>query len=106
MSAPIILADTATIPSEIINRLDSIGIDPNDIKIAVEGDLNEEGSIMPTWLLIASDSILSVPAEQNRPITGPLLLDEIDAFRIKTSVFIRFFPSFKRTDSKIILCLP
>ena len=86
MRAPIILADNATIPSEIKNRLNSIGIDPNDIKIAVEGDLNEEGLIMPAWLLIARDSILSIPAEQNRPATGPLLLDEIDDFRIKTSV--------------------
>ena len=86
MSAPTILAATATIPSEIYSRLAQAQIRADDVLIAVEGDLDDVGRIEPIWLIVTESSVSSIPSATEQPISGPYSMESIEDFRIRISV--------------------
>lgn len=83
---PIVLAATPDIPGAVLNRLHDIHIEPEAIRVAVEGDLNEHGQIRGVWFIATDDMVMSVPVAQDERITGPYLIEKIQSFQLRSTI--------------------
>lgn len=71
------------IPIEIQELLAAASIQASDAHVAIRSDLDLEGRLRPTWLLITSESVIAVTpqADSNERIIGPFSIRNIQHVR-------------------------
>ncbi len=71
-------------PKEIEEQLPLVGIQSSSVRVAIRSDLDLNGALLQSWLIITDESILAVtPAATDKDHTiGPYALDSIKKVRV------------------------
>ncbi len=80
-------------PKSLLEELEKIGIDPDDIEVTMQGDLDMEGHSHESWVVVTDTQILGLipgyPTAEG--VFGPFDREKVDKVRIFRGVGSNFF---------------
>ncbi|MDZ7386401.1 MAG: ABC transporter ATP-binding protein/permease [candidate division KSB1 bacterium] len=84
------------VPHEIIEDLERCGVRPGEVRVAVRSDLDLRGQSVASWLVITSESVVTVTpsAPLGERLVGPFPLRDIRTVRVFTGVGSSFLQAY------------
>ncbi|MDZ7377995.1 MAG: amidase family protein [candidate division KSB1 bacterium] len=84
------------VPHEVIEDLERCGVRPGEVRVAVRSDLDLRGQSVASWLVITSESVVTVTpsAPLGERLVGPFPLRDIRTVRVFTGVGSSFLQAY------------
>lgn len=97
----IVIASTAHVPRLIREKISDLPAAAEPILLAVEGDIDTTGHIVPVWLLATADHVMAVSAAPGSAVRGPYAyraIADLDIHSTVGSTTLRVFINYTPTD--------
>lgn len=79
------------IPKELKELLKERGVKEEDILLAIQSDLNEEGKFSPTWLIATKERLLVIQPEDEEKVRCDFSLKDFSFFKAEVGIGGGFF---------------